>query len=326
MGCRGRGCSCGQSKPYFSHLVRQAVTCWQPRVRASLGLRVRAAASDPCPGRAAAAGARRSSSRHGCLVARRALATTWSPGRRPGRWVAACQRFLAGPGQSAGRQGRRRLCAASCRSDRARMVRAPSQAAGRPSHCRMAAAGAVVSARRMTAAADGRAPQGHPLRQRPPAWPCGRGYGRSPLRRRHGRQCEPRRSESPEPWRLRSACCCRAAANSRPLILRHHCSRPDTVHGARAADRTQPGGLEEQRALRRRLFLVSCALPRLGRPLKAQTSNWLANKLSQPRMMRKKYCQQKKMREAVIQSSYCESSPSRNKGKRGLKLSSAWLH
>ena len=231
MGCRGRGCSCGQSKPYFSHSVRQAVTCWQPRVRASLGLRVRAAASDPCPGRAAAAGARRSSSRHGCLVARRALATTWSPGRRPGRWVAACQRFLAGPEQSAGRQGRRRLCAASYRLDRARMVRAPSQACGSRWGCRLGPAD------------DGRAPQGHPLRQRPPAWPCGRWYGRSPSRCRHGRQCEPRRSESSEPWKPRSACCCRAAANSRPLILRHHCSRPDTVHGARAADRTQPGWL-----------------------------------------------------------------------------------
>lgn len=96
MGCRGRCCSCGRSEPYFSHSVRQAVTCWQPRVRASLGLRV-PAGSDPCPGRAAAAGARGSSSRHGCLVDRRALATTWSTGRRPGRRVAACQRFLAGP-------------------------------------------------------------------------------------------------------------------------------------------------------------------------------------------------------------------------------------
>ena len=156
MGCRGRCCSCGRSKPYFSHSVRQVGSPGPGPVQDSESL--------PLPvtsDRTAQATVRL---RPATSAQVQNTAASWPGGLSPrlGALTAAqavgCLSAVLGrapAGQGAGRQGRRRLCAASCRADRARMVtrvRAPSQSGGRPSHSRMAAARAVVSARRMTTA------------------------------------------------------------------------------------------------------------------------------------------------------------------------------
>ena len=156
MGCRGRCCSCGRSKPYFSHSVRQVGSPGPGPVQDSESL--------PLPvtsDRTAQATVRLRPAKSAQV---QNTAASWPGGLSPrlGALTAAqavgCLSAVLGrapAGQGAGRQGRRRLCAASCSADRARMVtrvRAPSQSGGRPSHSRMAAARAVVSARRMTAA------------------------------------------------------------------------------------------------------------------------------------------------------------------------------
>ena len=153
-------------------------------------------------------------------------------------------------------------------------VRAPSQSGGRPSHSRMAAARAVVSARRMTTA-------------RRKAIRGGRDHLPGPVAAgtvgRH-RDADTGGNASRAGLRALSLGDHAAPAAAEQRRIAAHPIQGTTARGriqftvpAQRIAHSQ-AGCEEQRALRRRLRPVSCALPRLGRPLTAQTSNWLANK------------------------------------------------